>query len=110
MLRLKHLHRGIMPRNSADRSAVTRVAQEQMQEKQPEYVPALCGLAVIDEALDRRDYALREGRRAVELLPVARDSFNGLPMIEYFAVNCAWTGKKIWLWNSCAWHQTFPAR
>src|SRR5436189_4036805 len=38
--------------------------------------------------------ALREGRRAVELLPVEKDSINGLHMIEYFAMIAAWVGEK----------------
>jgi hypothetical protein len=37
---------------------------------------------------------LREGRRAVELLPVERDSINGLHMIEYLAMIAAWVGEK----------------
>jgi hypothetical protein len=37
---------------------------------------------------------LREGRRAVELLPVEKDSINGLHMIQYFAMIAAWVGAK----------------
>ena len=51
-------------------------------------------LGVIDAGLGRKDEALREGRRATELLPVARDTFYGPEMIRYFAVICAWTGEK----------------
>jgi hypothetical protein len=40
---------------------------------------------VIDAALGRKDEALGEGRRAMELLPVEKDSINGAHMIEYFA-------------------------
>ena len=35
---------------------------------------------------------MREGRRAVELLPVAKDSVNGPLMREYSAMIGAWTG------------------
>jgi hypothetical protein len=51
-------------------------------------------LGVIDAALGRKDEALREGRRAVELLPVAKDSVNGALMIHYLAMIAAWVGEK----------------
>ena len=38
---------------------------------------ALCVLGLIDAALGRKEEALREGRRAVELLPVEKDTING---------------------------------
>ena len=41
---------------------------------QPDYGPALCVLGLIDAALGRKEEALREGRRAIELLPVEKDS------------------------------------
>src|ERR1700675_2568298 len=40
---------------------------------QSDYGPALCVLGVIDAALGRKEEALREGRRAVELLPMEKD-------------------------------------
>ena len=61
---------------------------------QPDYGPAWCVLGVIDAALGRKEEALREGRRAVELLPVEKDSVNGLHMIEHFAMIAAWVGEK----------------
>ena len=51
-------------------------------------------LGVIDAALGRKEEALREGRRAVELLPVEKDSVNGLHMIANFAMIAAWVGEK----------------
>ena len=61
---------------------------------QPDYGPAWCVLGVIDAALGRKEEALREGRRAVELLPVEKDSVNGLHMIEHLAMIAAWVGEK----------------
>ena len=61
---------------------------------QPDYGPAWCVLGVIDAALGRKEDALREGRRAVELLPVERESVNGLHMIEHLAMIAAWVGEK----------------
>jgi TolB-like protein/Tfp pilus assembly protein PilF len=81
---------------TAARSAFTaaRAQQEQLVRGQPNYGPALCMLGLIDAGLGHKEDALREGRRAVELLPVARDAINGPHMIEFFAIICAWTGEK----------------
>jgi hypothetical protein len=49
---------------------------------------------VIDAALGRKEDAIREGRRAVELLPLERDAFNGMVVREFLAVIYAWTGEK----------------
>jgi len=91
---------GLIARTTKDepkaRSAFTaaRAQQEKIVQAEPEYGPALCVLGVIDAGLGRKEGALREGRRAIELLPVAKDSFNGTAMIEYLAVIAAWTGEK----------------
>jgi TolB-like protein/Tfp pilus assembly protein PilF/predicted Ser/Thr protein kinase len=68
--------------------------QEKTVQAQPDYGPAWCVLGVIDAALGRKEDALREGRRAVELLPVEKDSVNGLHMIEHLAMIAAWVGEK----------------
>jgi len=51
-------------------------------------------LGIIDAALGRKEVALQEGRHAVELLPVEKDSVDGLLMIKYFAIIAAWVGEK----------------
>ena len=61
---------------------------------QPDYAPPLCVLGVIDAALGRKQEALSECRRAVELLPVEKDAFNGPLMIQWFAISAAWVGEK----------------
>jgi len=48
----------------------------------------------INTALGRKEEALSEGRRAVELLPVEKDSINGMLMIKYLAMIAAWVGDK----------------
>ena len=60
----------------------------------PDYAPALCVLGLIDAGLERKEDALREGRRAVELLPLERDAFAGADIIHVFSIICAWTGEK----------------
>jgi TolB-like protein/Flp pilus assembly protein TadD len=71
-----------------------RAEQEKTIQDQRDYGPAWCELGVIDAALGRKEEALREGRRALELLPVEKDSLNGLHMIAYFAMIAAWVGEK----------------
>jgi serine/threonine protein kinase/Flp pilus assembly protein TadD len=71
-----------------------RLQQEKIIEAQPNYGPALCVLGLIDAALGHKEQALREGRRAVELLPVEKDAINGPHMIEYLAMIAAWVGDK----------------
>ena len=59
-----------------------RLEQEKLVQAQPNYGPPLVVLGLIDAALGRKEEAMREGRRAVELLPVERDSIKGALMIE----------------------------
>ena len=74
--------------------AVARAPQEELVRTQPDYAPTICVLGLIDAGLGRKEDALREGRRAVELLPVAKEAINGTHMIEYFAIIAAWSGEK----------------
>jgi TolB-like protein/Tfp pilus assembly protein PilF/predicted Ser/Thr protein kinase len=74
--------------------AAARSEQEKIVQAQPDYGPTWCVLGVIDAALGRKEEALREGRHAVELLPVEKDSVNGLHMIAYLAMTAAWVGEK----------------
>jgi TolB-like protein/Flp pilus assembly protein TadD len=91
---------GVIARMTKDdekaRSAFTaaRAEQEKIVQAQPNYGPALCVLGLIDAALGRKEEALREGRRAVELLPVEKDSMNGANMVKYLAMIAAWVGDK----------------
>jgi serine/threonine protein kinase/tetratricopeptide (TPR) repeat protein len=71
-----------------------RAEQEKIVQAQPDYAPPLCVLGVIDAALGRKQEALGEGRRAIELLPVQKDAFNGPLMIQWYAVSAAWVGEK----------------
>jgi serine/threonine-protein kinase len=71
-----------------------RAKQEKLVQQQPNWGPALCVLGLIDAGLGRKEEALQEGRRAVDLLPFAKDSINGAHMIEYLAMIAAWVGDK----------------
>jgi TolB-like protein/class 3 adenylate cyclase/Tfp pilus assembly protein PilF len=71
-----------------------RTEQEKILRAQPNYGPALCVLGLIDAGLGRKEEALREGRRAVELLPVEKDELGGTEMVKYLAMIAAWVGDK----------------
>jgi TolB-like protein/tRNA A-37 threonylcarbamoyl transferase component Bud32/Flp pilus assembly protein TadD len=91
---------GVIARMTNDEEAaraaftVARVEQEKAVQAQPNYGPPLCVLGLIDAGLGRKKEALREGRRAVELLPVRKDAINGPLMIAYLAMIAAWIGEK----------------
>ena len=99
-----HLNRplieGLIARMTKDedkaRAAFTtaRAEQERIVQAEPNYGPSLCVLGLIDAGLGRKVEALREGRRAVELLPVEKDAINGPLMIEYLAMIAAWVEEK----------------
>ena len=74
--------------------SAARAKQEKLVQEQPNYGPVLCVLGLIDAGLGRKQEGLQEGRRATDLLPVAKDSVNGAHMIEYYAMIAAWVGEK----------------
>ena len=71
-----------------------RAEAEVALQKQPDYGPAFCVLGLIDAALGRKEEAIREGRHAVELLPLEKDSILGSPLMTYLGVIYTWTGEK----------------
>ena len=74
--------------------SAARLQLEDVVQEQKDYGPALCVLGLIDAALGNKEAALQEGRRAMELLPVQKDSRVGQELITYFAVIAAWAGEK----------------
>jgi serine/threonine-protein kinase len=60
----------------------------------PDYPEALCVLGMADAALGNKEDAIREGRRAVELLPVSKNAIEGPLLLKYLALIYAWTGEK----------------
>jgi TolB-like protein/class 3 adenylate cyclase/Tfp pilus assembly protein PilF len=91
---------GVIARMTKDddkaQSAFTaaRAEQAKIVQAQPNYGPALCALALIDAGLGRKEDALREGHRAVELLPAEKDALDGRAIIRYVAMIAAWVGDK----------------
>ncbi len=94
------LMEGLIARMAKDdtkaRGAFTaaRAEQEKLVRGNPDDAGALCILGLIDAGLGRKDEALREGRRGVELLPVERDARSGPAMIVCLARIAAWVGDK----------------
>jgi tetratricopeptide (TPR) repeat protein len=74
--------------------AAARNVVEKVVEKQPDFPAALSFLGIIDAGLGRKDDALREGRRACELLPISQDSIDGAAFAVNLAQIYAWVGEK----------------
>jgi serine/threonine-protein kinase len=93
------------------RSAFTaaRAEQEKIVQAQPNYALPLCTLGLIDAALGRKDEALREGRRAVELLPPEKDAIDGSATIKYLGMIAAWVGDKDLAFEQLAIAVRFPS-
>ena len=60
----------------------------------PRWIIALSALGLINAGLGQKEQALREGRRAVELLPLEKDSVGGAEIVKYLAVIAAWVDDK----------------
>jgi len=74
--------------------SAARAQQEEAVRARPDDGAALCVLGLIDAALGRKEEALREGRRAVDLLPLAKNALDGPDVLYSYAVICAWTGER----------------
>jgi serine/threonine-protein kinase len=91
---------GLVARLTGDNEAAKNAfaeAREEMEavlKKQPDYAEATSVIGMIDAALDRKEDAIREGRRAVELLPVTKDVMTGSELLRNLALIYAWTGEK----------------
>jgi TolB-like protein/Flp pilus assembly protein TadD len=91
---------GLVARMKGDPAAahaafsVARAEQEQLARAQPDFGIFLSGLGLIDAGLGRKEDAIREGRQAVALTPVAKDSLVGPEIVSNLATIYAWTGER----------------
>jgi TolB-like protein/tRNA A-37 threonylcarbamoyl transferase component Bud32/Flp pilus assembly protein TadD len=91
---------GIVARLRGDEQAAheafirARNELEQTLRNQRDYAHGLCALGVVDAALGNKEDAIREGERAIELMPVSKSAIEGPVLIQYLAVIYAWTGEK----------------
>jgi tetratricopeptide (TPR) repeat protein len=74
---------------TAARAQVEKTLQEQ-----PDSPGALSLLGMIDAGLGRKEDAIREGRRACELLPISRDALDGSTLAVNLAQIYVWVGEK----------------
>jgi tetratricopeptide (TPR) repeat protein len=82
--------------NAAAQTAflAARAEVERTVSEQPNYGPGFAVLGLIDAALGRKEEALREGRHAIELLPITKDSIDGAELVKYLGVIYAWCDEK----------------
>ena len=74
--------------------AEARRQVEEVAQKQPDFPAALSLLGLIDAGLGRKEDALREARRACELLPIHADAVDGVAYAANLAQVYTWTGEK----------------
>jgi TolB-like protein/Tfp pilus assembly protein PilF len=74
--------------------ASARIEIEKTLQAQPDFPAALSLLGMIDAGLGRKEDAIREGRRACELLPMSRDAVDGVAFLVNLAQVYTWTGEK----------------
>jgi TolB-like protein len=60
----------------------------------PEDPRTLAVLAQVDAGLGAKELALEEARHAVDLMPVSRDAYDGVMVLQGLAQVCTWTGEK----------------
>jgi TolB-like protein/class 3 adenylate cyclase len=71
-----------------------RAQQEEEMRNHPDDVSLLSDLGLIDAGLGRKEEALNEGRRAMELARNVKNSFTEADVKLCFAIICAWTGER----------------
>jgi serine/threonine-protein kinase len=84
--------------NMVAAQAVFTTARAQQQENDrttpPNDPTSLSKLGVIDAGRGLKEDALREGRRAVEIMPIAKDRTDGVRIAQNLAIIYAWTGER----------------
>jgi serine/threonine-protein kinase len=74
---------------------LTKALAEQKEEiRNPDDMWLLCGLGLIDALLGKKEEALSEGRRAIEMLPIVKNSTSDGYVKRYFVMACAWAGER----------------
>jgi tetratricopeptide (TPR) repeat protein len=81
---------------------------EKAMDKQPDYPEALSLLGIINAGLGRKEEALRQGRRACELVPITKDALVGVDFAIHLAQIYAWTGEKDLAIEQIEMVQRFP--
>ncbi len=74
--------------------AAARAEVARKVEAQPNFAEGLSALGMVDAALGDKENAIREGQRAVELMPSSKDAVVGPILLTNLATIYAWTGEK----------------
>jgi serine/threonine-protein kinase len=90
---------GVVARLKGDetsaRAALTRALAEQEEEvRNSDDVRLLSRLGLIDAVLRKKEQALSEGQRAIERLPMVKDSIAEGYVKKYFVMICTWAGER----------------
>jgi TolB-like protein len=73
---------------------VARIGAAKTVQEQPDYAPAWSLLGMIDAGLGHKDDGISEGKRACELLPLSKDSWEGPTYVVNLALIYTWLGEK----------------
>jgi tetratricopeptide (TPR) repeat protein len=91
---------GLVARMKGDAAGATvaftaaRAQEEAEARARPEFGTILSGLGLVDAGVGRKEEALHEGRRAVEITTSAKDVLTGNEAITNLALIYAWTGER----------------
>jgi TolB-like protein/tRNA A-37 threonylcarbamoyl transferase component Bud32/Flp pilus assembly protein TadD len=91
---------GVVARSTGDETSAraafmrARAQQEEEIRGHPDDVSLLADLGLIDAGLGRKEDALNEGRRAIELARGVKNSSTEPYVKMCFAIICAWTGER----------------
>jgi TolB-like protein/class 3 adenylate cyclase/Flp pilus assembly protein TadD len=81
------------PQKARDAFSVARSKIEEKLRDQPNDGVLLGMLGLIDAGLSRKEEAITQGRRAVELRPISNDALDGAAVIGNLAMIYAWVGE-----------------
>src|SRR5262249_24940295 len=91
---------GLVARARGDKQkalAVFAAARKELETKladKPDDLDVLVEISKVDAGLGRKEEAISEARRAVDLLPIAKSAVNGPDNIANLALVYAWTGER----------------
>jgi TolB-like protein/Flp pilus assembly protein TadD len=74
--------------------AAARKKVDAIQADKPKDASDFADVARLDAGLGRKEEAIREAQRAVEIQPIAKDSLNGPTWVANLALVYAWTGER----------------
>jgi serine/threonine protein kinase/tetratricopeptide (TPR) repeat protein len=92
-----------------DAFAAARLEVEKAESEDPSHGGTHAVLGFVYAGCGLKEQALREGRRALELTPVAKDAVGGAGVLYFFAVICAWTGERDLAFEQLETLATIPA-